>query len=422
MSHDHRTTKPKTAVVLGAGIVGVCVALNLQERGWHVILLDPAEPGEGASKGNAGVIAIDHVTPVGMPGIVWDVPRMLLARHAPLSIRWPYLPRLAPWLYRFVRASTPRRVSEISQALAGLLAEAYDCYLPLLDAAGARDLFRRRGWLMVYESEAAFARDANARAIRERHGVRIELLGVDEIGQLAPAVTPRARRGVLFPDCGQTVNPHRLVQTLAAAVRERDGEIVRDAARAFSFEDGRVNTVIGAAGSWAADAVVVAAGAWSKPLATQLGSPVPLDTERGYHVMFEAPGVDLSLPIASGDLQFAITPMEHGLRAAGTVELGGLEAPPTPARHASLVAVSQRLLPGLDTTRQSRWMGFRPSMPDSLPVLGRAPHCPNAFFAFGHGHIGITAGAITGRLVAQEVAGEATDLDLAPFKAGRFVA
>ena len=414
-----QTEKPH-AVVLGAGIVGTCVALHLQDHGWRVTLLDPKAPGEGASKGNAGIIALCHVTPLAMPGVLRQVPRMLLQREAPLSIRWRYLPRLAPWLYEFLRASRPSRLPAICDALAALMGDAYEAYLPLLDSCGGRDLIKRQGWLMVYRSEEVFARAREEFDLRREHGVRFELIDDAEIRQLAPAVSRHMRHGAFFPDCGHTINPHRLVTTLARAVEDRGGTVVRGAALDFAFDDGRVRAVFGTSGEIAADAVVVACGAWSKPLAARLGSRVPLDTERGYHVTFGAPEVDVTLPVVFGDHRFGVTPMEDGLRAAGTVEFGGLSAPPTPYRHELLVKLTTDLLPGLRTGEQSRWMGFRPSMPDSLPVIGRAPACPNAYFAFGHGHIGVTTGAITGRLVAQQMLGQPTDIDLTPFRADRF--
>ena len=410
----------KSVVILGAGIVGTCVALLLQDHGWRVTLLDPKAPGEGASKGNAGIIAVDHVTPVAMPGILRQVPHMLLQRKAPLSIRWRYLPRLAPWLYEFLRASRPGRLPAICDALASLMRDAYEAYLPLLDGCGGRDLIKRQGWLMVYESERMFAGARKEFDLKRERGVRVELMGASEIRQLAPAVSRHVRHGAFFPDCGHTINPHRLVRTLARAVEDRGGTIVLGEARDFAFDDGRVKAVIGTSGEIAADAVVVACGAWSRPLAARLGSRVPLDTERGYHVTFGAPEVELPFPIVSGDHRFGVTPMENGLRAAGTVEFGGLEAPPSPYRHELLVERTAGLLPGLHTGEQSRWMGFRPSMPDSLPVIGRAPACPNAYFAFGHGHIGITTGAVTARLLAQQMLGRPTDVDLAPFRADRF--
>ena len=413
-------TERRSVVVLGAGIIGTCVALNLQEYGWRVTLLDPKAPGEGASKGNAGIIAVSHVTPIATPGILRQVPSMLLRRQAPLSIRWRYLPRLTPWLYEFLQASRPSRLPAICDALASLMSGAYEAYPPLLDRCDGHDLIRRQGWLMVYESDALFARAQGELELRREHGVRFDFLSTADIRQLAPAVSRHVRHGVFFPDCGHTTNPHRLVTTLARAVQDRGGSIVRGKARDFAFDDGRVRAVISTSGEIVADEVVVACGAWSKPLAAKLGSHVPLDTERGYHVTFEAPEVDVSVPIVSGDHRFGVTPMENGLRAAGTVEFGGLRAPPSPHRHELLVKRTAKLLPELRTGAQSRWMGFRPSMPDSLPVMGRAPACPNAYFAFGHGHIGITTGAVTGRLVAQQMLGHPTDIDLTPFRADRF--
>lgn len=414
------TNEPRHVAVIGAGIVGVCTALWLQRDGHRVTLFDPRGVGEGASKGNASVIAVESCVPVATPGILTRVPGMLMDPLGPLAIRWSYLPRLAPWLVRFVRASTPSRVEAISIALRSILARALDSYDPLVKEAGAAEMIRRTGWLGVYESEASFAAAKPLLDLQRRRGVRMEALAPEEIRQFEPALAPIYRRAVYYPENAYVVDNYRLVQMLAESVIRGGGELRREAVTGFAFAAGGPSHVRTESGAQAVDAVVIAAGAWSKELTRQLGHRVPLDTERGYHVMLPEPGVMPRLPIYSGDYSFAVTPLEHGLRFAGTVELGGLAAPPNYARARVLLERGKRMFPSLRDSGMTQWMGFRPSMPDSVPVISASPRHRNAFFAFGHGHVGLTLAAVTGRLVADLVAGRDPGIDMAPFRVDRF--
>ncbi len=410
----------KDVIVIGAGIVGVCCALSLLRDGHQVTLIDSRGPGEGTSFGNGSVLAVDSVVPVQTPGILWKVPGMLRDPLGPLALRWSYLPRLAPWLLRFVAASSPRRVEQASRALAGLLDGAIEAYGPLIEMAGAQDMLRRSGWVCVYESEAGYERAVPMIDLQRRRGVAIEVLGAEELHQLEPALAPIFPRAVFYPNVAHTVNNFRLVQVLAEAFQRHGGTLRREEARNFEFGDMGPRAVLTDQGRRACGAVVVAAGAWSKPLAARLGSRPPLDTERGYHVHLPEPEVMPRLPVYSTERAFVCTPLEHGLRLAGTVELGGLKAPPDWRRADVLLRHARRWLPGLADEGASRWMGFRPSMPDSVPVISASPHHANAFFAFGHGHGGLGMGARTGRLIADLVAGKDPGLDMAPFRVDRF--
>jgi len=407
-------------IVVGAGIVGICCALYLQRDGRRVTLMDPREPGEACSFGNAGLLATGGVAPEAMPGILRSVPGMLMNPLGPLAIRWSYLPRIAPWLVRYALSSRPRRVEEISLALAALAGQVLPAYEPLLRSAGTSDIVRRSGWLHLYESEAAFQASLPAHALRRRRGIRVEELRPEEIRQLEPDLAPIFARGAFFPDYAHTVNPKRLVDVLAADFARNGGTILRDSVRGFRIDAQGPRAVVGDAGERPASQIVIAAGAWSRPLAAELGSRLPLDTERGYHVMLPNPGIAVRHPLASTEGGFAITPMEHGLRIAGTVELGGLRAPPNPKRAAAMLTRTQRMLPGLRTEGRSDWMGFRPSLPDSLPAVGRSPRFRNVYFAFGHAHRGLSFAAITGRLIADLMAGRTPVIDPTPYRADRF--
>ncbi|MBM3571406.1 MAG: FAD-dependent oxidoreductase, partial [Alphaproteobacteria bacterium] len=404
-----------------AGIVGISTALQLQRDGHRVAIYDPDPPGQGCSFGDCGAICVGNVTPAATPGILKSVPRMLLAQDSPLTIDWRYLPRLAPWLWRFLMASRPDRVDAIATALAGLLANSYEAYQPLLRAAGAADLFRRVGLLHVYRSDTAFRRALWMHQTRERLGVRTQWLDGHEVAQMEPALAPIFTRGVLLPDYGHVTNPDRLSGVLAESFVRGGGALRR--ARVTGF-DGFTATgpriLRSEIGDHAISKVVIAAGAYSKPLARALGCKVPLDTERGYHAMLTAPGIDLRMPLMSGDGRFGITPMEHGLRLAGTVEFAGLDAPPQWRRAEILIEQARPMFRALAADKPKFWMGRRPSLPDSLPVIGRSPQHRNAFFAFGRGHLGLTLGAVTGGLIADLVAGRPPAIDLAAYRPDRF--
>jgi D-amino-acid dehydrogenase len=406
-------------LVVGAGIVGVSTALFLQRDGHRVTLIDPREPGTGTSFGNAGGIVVTSCAPIAMPGIWARLPGMLLDPTGPLVLRPRYLPRMLPWLARFVTASRPRRVAAISAALAALGARSAAAWQDLARQGGLDSLMRPVGWLKVYERESAFRASAAERAILARHGKRFEVLGADELRQLEPNLAPHFRHAVLQPDCHALINPHRMVAGLAADFISRGGRQLRDAAAAVEVSPSGRPGVRGARGLQEADAVVLAAGAWSKAMARALGVGPPLDSERGYHLMLPPADKGLSRPTVNVDDGFVLCPMEEGIRLTSGVEFAGLEAPANFTRVRGLLPLAARMLPGLDTREQSAWLGFRPSMPDGLPVIGPAPAVPHVYCAFGHGHLGMTHGPATGRAIADLIAGRDPGLDLAPFRATR---
>lgn len=411
---------PRHVVVIGAGIVGVCSALCLQRAGFRVTLMERDAPGQGASFGNGAVIGEEAVVPVATPGLLRKVPGMLLDARGPLALRWSYLPRIAPWLLRFAAASRPQRVEAISIALAALLEGSFTAFDRLLAAAGAADMLRRTGWLCVYETEAGLAAYRPLLELQRRRGVSFDILDRDALRAFEPALAPIFARAVYYPDVGYARDSLRLVQVLAEAFGRHGGTLTRAEARGFEIGPDGPRAVLTEAGPVPCDAVVVAAGAWSKRLAAELGSAPPLDTERGYHVQFAAPGVAPRLPVYSTERGIIASPLEVGLRVGGTVELGGLEAAPNWDRARVLLEQAKRWFPGLRTEGHSRWMGFRPSMPDSLPVIGRAPRFANAIFAFGHGHCGMMMGARTGEIVAALLAERDPGLDMTPYRADRF--
>jgi D-amino-acid dehydrogenase len=406
--------------VIGAGVVGLACAARLQMRGHAVTLVDPRDPGSHCSHGNAGCLSRASCVPLGLPGTWKKVPGWLLDPRGPLVIRPSYALAIAPWLWRFRRNTTLERVNAIADALHALLDPTVAKWRPLAAWAGVPELICQEGYGFAYRSAAAYAGDALGRDLRRARGVKIDVLTGAAIREFEPALSPEITHLVLLPEQGHVPNPLRLSQALAARLREGGATFVRREARGFELADGRIARIATDGEPVDADAVVIAAGAHSAPLARALGASVPLETERGYHVTLASPSVQPRIPIGSGEGKYFATPMETGLRIAGAVELAGLAAAPNYARADVLLEGAKRLFPGLAHGPVERWMGHRPSLPDSMPVIGRSPQARNAYFAFGHGHVGLTAAPSTAEIVEALVAGETPFLDPKPFAAERF--
>ncbi|HJO97504.1 MAG TPA: FAD-binding oxidoreductase [Rhodospirillales bacterium] len=409
---------PARVLVVGAGIVGTCCAVYLQREGFRVTLIDRDGPGEGCSSSNAGNFSVGSVFPQSMPGIWRKVPGMLMDPLLPLSIRWRHLPAALPWFTRFTMNSRRRRVEEIGLALKALYGHVLDAYDALLKSAGAQDLIVCRGRLTTYESELSLQKDAYALELRRRHGIDVQILSGDEARKMEPALTPLVKRAAFLPAYAHTVNPLRLTQVLAEQFVRDGGTVLRETVRGFEAKDPGPPRVLTDTGGHDAEQVVIAAGAYSGRMAAQLGSRVLLEAERGYHLSMSDPGVTFTRTIMSSDRFITITQMEPGLRVSGISEFSGLDAPPR-YRLADVVLKHARdLIPDLNPAGASRWMGNRPSTPDSLPIISRSPHNPNVLFAFGH--FGLTLGAISGKLIAEMATGRPTTIDTTPYRVDRF--
>ncbi|MEZ5925037.1 MAG: FAD-dependent oxidoreductase [Hyphomicrobiaceae bacterium] len=411
--------KPSITVI-GAGIVGICSAAYLQREGFDVEIVDPEPPGTQCSFGNAGALCPGACLPNAMPGILRKVPEWLADPEGPLFVRLAYLPQALPWLIRFVLASRRSRVEAISVAMRSLHKLTFDCYEPLVRDAGVADLIEKHGQLFVYSDPAGVDGDAWGRELRIRQGVKIEILDEDELRQLAPAVSRIFKRAVYLPEQGQCRNPGKLAEELAAHAVRQGAKLTR--ARVLDFDLGPEGprALLTDAGRIACERVVIAAGAWSGTLARKLGSHIPLETERGYHAMVMGATLPHRMSTMWAERKFAATPMEMGMRFAGTVEIAGLKPPPDYHRADVLLKHGREMFPDIKIGEVSRWMGHRPGTPDSIPVLGRAPRHRNVFFAFGHGHQGLMAASVTGKLIGELAAGKPTSIDLTPFRADRF--
>lgn len=407
--------------VIGTGIVGTCTAAWLQRDGHRITFVDPLDAGEACSWGNAGSLSPSACLPVGMPGIWKKAPAWLLDPLGPLTVRWSHLPAVLPWLLRFVRHSKPAEVVRIAGALRGLLAPIFESYAPLLERAGAQSLVRRTGCLYVYSSREVAAQWKWGMDLRRSLGVTLRDVDRDELESLEPDLKGAFRFGILAPENGSTVDPSALVKALHARCLADGATHLKRKATGFELRDGLVSALrLDADEPLPVDGVVVAAGAWSARLAATLGARVPLETQRGYHVTVKSSNLALRHTVMAVEHNLMVNPMAMGLRLAGSVELAGLRAEPNYARADVLLRKGRELFPHLDASETSRWMGHRPCLPDSLPVIGRAPRAANAWFGFGHGHVGMCGGATTGREIAHLVAGRTPQVDLAPFSPTRF--
>ena len=416
--------KKKTVAVIGAGMVGACVARYLQRDGHHVVMIDPLDPGEGASFGNAGCFNPSSLVPIAGPDTFWQVPKYLMDPLGPLSIRWSYLPQLAPWLIRYGLAGTPEKIKQQAQALKTLISPCFDALMPLVDDAAAQDLVKRDGILIVYRSKESVAADARGWALRRENGIVWEELDQAQLRDFDPNLTLDAKFGKYVPNNGHTVNPSELVKAIVDHVVKSGGRLVKAEAKGFAFDGDRLVAIETTAGRIGADTVVLAAGAHSKSLAASAGDKVPLETERGYHVMIRTPAIMPRVPTTDSENKFVVTPMQLGVRLAGTVELAGLRAAPNWKRAEILIKRIGSLFPALgkdySDNEMTHWMGHRPSLPDSLPVLGRSKRSADVVYAFGHQHIGMTAGPYTGVVISDLVSGRPSPIDLTPFRADRF--
>jgi D-amino-acid dehydrogenase len=355
-----------------------------------------------------------------MPGVLKKVPRMLFDATSPLKLRWSHVPRALPWFLRFMAAARPARVEAIADARHALLSRLHDGLDPLIAEAGATDLIDASGLLMTFESDAAFAGAAYAIDLRRRRGVPMDILDGNEARQIEPALTPQVVRAIHVPRLAHTLDPLRLTQALARCFERNGGEFLRAEVRGFEIGPEGPRRLLTDNSALDVGRIVVAAGVWSRPLAARLGTAVPLEAERGYHTMFAEPDARLRVALMSADRYIAVTPMAGGIRATGMAEFAAPDAPPDMANAQRVRRHAEALVPGLKDRTVSEWMGPRPSHPDSKPVIGRSPRYANVWFAFGHDHIGLALSGITGKLVAELVAGRPASIDLTPFRPDRF--
>ena len=408
-------------LVIGAGIIGVSIALRLRQQGRDVLLVDREGVAAQASRGNAGALAFSDILPLASPGILRKAPGWLFDPLGPLAIRPRYLPRLAPWLYRFWRASRPDRVRASTVAQAALMALSAVETPSILASASAGHMLRSDGALHLYESAAELHAAEAGWQVRAEHGIAFtHLHDRDAIAALQPGLSPTLVAATFVPEWKTVSDPLLVVEALARQFESLGGRLRRADALALVPGAGGITVTRRGGSTIATRRVVVAAGAWSHHLARTLGEDFPLETERGYNTTLPTDAFDLRRQLIFGGHGFVVTPLSCGVRVGGAVEFGGLEAAPDFARSTAMLALAKRFMPALRTEGGRQWMGFRPSLPDSLPAIGKAAADGRVIYAFGHGHLGLTQSAATARLVADILQDRAPALDLTPFLPQRF--
>jgi len=402
-------------IVVGAGVIGLSVALSARARGLSVIVIDREGPAAGASAGNAGALAFTDIFPLASPGIIRRAPGWLLDPLGPLSIPPAYAPRIAPWLWRFWRASSPARVAASTHAQTALMRLSQAALDPFLAREGLTGFLRREGQLQLYEGEATFRASLPGWEARAREGIAFRHLQGDEIAEVQPGLAPRFTHAAFTPGWCSVSDPKDYTLALADRFRAAGGEIRITDAQAILPTGVQTSE-----GDLRCCKLVIAAGAFSHRLARTAGVAIPLETERGYNTTLPADAFDLRTHLTFEAHGFVMTRLTSGIRVGGAVELGGLSLPPNYARADAMLKKAASFLPGLKTGGGRQWMGFRPSLPDSLPAIGPLPGRPDVICAFGHGHLGLTQSIGTAEIVADLLTGRTPAIDLAPYSPDRF--
>mgnify|MGYP001792766688 CR=1 FL=1 len=406
--------------IIGAGIVGVSTAIWAQREGFSVTLIDRAGPGEGTSFGNAGLLASAAIVPVTVPGLLHKAPRMALDPKSSLFLNWSYLPRLAPWLWRYLRHANPHDASARARAILPLIGDSLADHQALAEGTGAAHLIVPCDYLAGYATRAAYDADAFSWHLRREAGFDIEVLDQDEIKAFDPSLGPGIGCAALMGAHGRITDPGRYVKSLADYAEAQGARLVTAKVETVIRENGQVRGVRAGGETIACDKVVVTSGIWSGALAKDLGLKVPLAPESGFHLELWEPSVMPRAPMMVAEGKFVMTPMEGRLRLAGMVGYLGLEAQAPDAPYRLLESHAKRVLPGIRWRDTRRWMGHRPAISDSCPLIGEVPGVSGAFVGFGHDHVGLTGGPRTGRILAQLMSGRRPNIDLAPFAPGRF--
>lgn len=407
-------------VVIGAGVIGLSVALAAQARGLSVTVLDREGPAAGASAGNAGAFAFTDIFPLASPGILKKAPGWLLDPLGPLSVPPAYALRIAPWMFRFWRACSPRAVEQATDAQTALMDLSKAELEPFLAATGTLDMLEKRGNLQVYEGEGEFRAALPGWQARADHGIEFHHMTAAEMAVLQPGLSPRFTHGTFTPGWYSIADPKLFTLALAQRFRANGGTLRQDEVTGLTPSATGAQVSLADGTTIAASKVVLAAGAFSHRIARSLGERIPLETERGYNTTLPPGAFDLRTQLTFGGHGFVVTRLSTGIRIGGAVELGGLDLPPNYKRSEAMLKKAQAFLPDLNPAGGVQWMGFRPSLPDSLPAIGTARATPHVIHAFGHGHLGLTQCAGTARLVADLLTGRAPAIDLTPFLPQRF--
>ena len=403
--------------IVGAGIQGVCNALFLQKKGYQVTLFDRDEPGNSASYGNAGHFSPYASIPINRPDVLTDVPAMLLSSRGPLALKWSYVPKMIPWFLKFISNCRKEKMLHTAKYMHQILDLALPAFDELFEDVDMSGLIENNGILYFWNDQNLKSRDLEIK-IREDLGVKQQLVTPKEIHDLEPNIKPVYHGGVYYDYARHARNPKKILLKLFENFIEKGGKFLKLNIQDLNFDE-KKPVIRSETQRFLFDKLVIACGAFSKKLTDKLHEKIPLDTERGYHVHFKGFDNLIKRPIIYLNRGFGMTPMEQGLRVVGTVEFGGLENPLSKSRIKNLIENAKELLDGLPD-HEDEWLGFRPTLPDFLPVIGPSKNYDNVFYSFGHHHLGWTLGAISGKIITKMISNEKTNLDLQPYSSLRF--
>ena len=408
------------AVIVGAGIVGICTAISLLEKGFDVLLIDRNEPAEGASHGNAGVVSPWTCVPQSMPGVWRSIPKWLFDPEGPIALKWSYLPKFIPWAIKFLEAGKEEGLPAIADAMQALNRPNVDLYRQLLEGTGSEHLIVESMYVHVSRNEDAVDLNSLAWKLREERGVPIEVVGPERLREVEPDLSPAYKTGVLMKGQARAIDPGGVGKALAEKAKRMGADFLKAGVHRIEQSPTGEWNIHTDAGERKAVNLIIAAGAWSARLLEPLGYDLPLEAERGYHLIFQNPGITVNNSIMDANAKFVASSMAAGVRCAGTAEFAGLDALPDYRRAQVFVRLAKYLFPDINTKDTIEWMGSRPSFPDSLPCLGEIPSKKGLFCAFGHSHYGFGMAPNTGRVVASIVTGEPVNIDLTPYQISRF--
>ncbi len=414
--------KCKSVGIIGSGIQGVCIGLQLIKKGIPVTLFDRNDPlsknFHPASYGNAGHFSPYSVLQFNRTDILYDVPKMLFSSYGPLALKWNYVPKMIPWFLHYIKNCNEKSMLHTAKYMNQILSLSNDAYEEIFKEIDMTNLIQKKGIIYVWTNKNLKSRELEIKT-RKDLGIEQKLLTQKEILELEPNLKPVFDAGVIYENAMHAKDPQGILKKIFKLFIDKGGKFIQENILSLKQISENQTTIKSANKEYAFEKTVIASGAFSKNLTDQLGENIPLDTERGYHVHFKDMEHLISRPVIFLDRGFGMTPMNQGLRAVGTVELGGLKNPPSKKRIDYIVKCAKELLPQLKT-HEDEWLGFRPTLPDFLPILGPSLKNENIIYAFGHHHLGWTLGAITGKIISGIVAGEKTNLDLSPYSSKRF--
>ena len=410
--------KCKSVGIVGAGIQGVCAGLHILKKGIPVTIFDKQDPGMMASYGNAGHFSPYAVLQLNRPDVIYDVPKMLLSSSGPLALKWNYIPKMLPWIFKYFKSSTKKNMMHTAKYMHQILNLSLDAYDDMFKEIDTTNLVERKGIIYVWTNKNKKSRELEIK-IRDELGVKQKLVSKEEILELEPNLNPVFDAGAYYDYAYHARDPHGILKRLFYLFIKKGGRFQKSEVKDIRQTDDNNSEIVTSEKNYNFEKIVLACGAFSKYFTDKLGENIPLDTERGYHVHFESMEHLISRPVIFLDRGFGMTPMNQGLRAVGTVELGGLKNPISKKRIDYIVKCAKELLPQLKE-HKDEWLGFRPTLPDFLPVIGPSSKFKNIIYSFGHQHLGWTLGAITGKIVSGIISGENTNLDLQPYSSKRF--